>query len=66
MFMPTVNADGHAVVSRMHKPNDEKRSVVILRPSDYDEWLNTKNVEAARAMIQPYPAEEMTAEPAFS
>ncbi|CAN0623074.1 protein of unknown function [Burkholderia multivorans] len=26
----------------MHKPGDEKRSIVILRPQDYDEWLHTK------------------------
>ncbi|WP_048989334.1 SOS response-associated peptidase family protein [Burkholderia cenocepacia] len=63
MSMLTVNADGHPLMSRMHKPNDEKRSVVILRPEDYDEWLHTTNVEAARAMLQ-LSADEMTAEPA--
>lgn len=31
------------------KLGDEKWSVVILRPADYDEWLHTKNVDAARA-----------------
>ncbi|AOJ31143.1 hypothetical protein WJ16_06230 [Burkholderia metallica] len=54
---------GHAVMGRMHKPGDEKRSVVILRPTDYDEWLHTTNVEAARGMLQIYPAGEMVAEP---
>lgn len=34
MPMVTVNADTHPVMSRMHKPSDEKRSVVILRPDD--------------------------------
>jgi putative SOS response-associated peptidase YedK len=63
MSMLTVNADGHPVMGRMHKPGDEKRSVVILRPSDYDEWLHTSNVEAARAMLQLYPADELVAEP---
>ncbi|MXN73259.1 DUF159 family protein [Burkholderia sp. 4701] len=61
--MLTVNADGHAVTGRMHKPNDEKRSVVILRPEDYDEWLHATNDEAARAMLQVYPASELAAEP---
>ncbi|VWD17765.1 hypothetical protein BLA18109_05707 [Burkholderia lata] len=61
--MRTVNADGHAVMGRMHKPGDEKRSVVILRPADYDEWLHTKNVEAVRTMLQRYPADEMAAMP---
>ncbi|MEC4598958.1 SOS response-associated peptidase family protein, partial [Burkholderia vietnamiensis] len=63
MTMITVNADDHPVMSRMHKPDDEKRSVVILRPDDWEEWLTTPNVEAARAMLQLYPADEMFAEP---
>ncbi|RQT33418.1 SOS response-associated peptidase family protein [Burkholderia contaminans] len=63
MSMMTVNADGHAVMGRMHKPGDEKRSVVILRSADYDEWLHTKNVEAARSMLQLYPADNMAVEP---
>ncbi|KWO59022.1 hypothetical protein WT98_03190 [Burkholderia territorii] len=63
MTMITVNADGHPVMSKMHKPDDEKRSVVILRPDDWEEWLTTSNVEAARAMLQVYPADEMVAEP---
>lgn len=62
MTMITVNADGHPIMSRMHKPADEKRSVVILRPDDWEDWLTTPNVEAARAMLQLYPADEMTAE----
>lgn len=37
--MLTVNADGHPVMQRFHKPEDEKRMVVILDPKDYDEWL---------------------------
>jgi hypothetical protein len=49
--MLTVKADGHPVMGRMHRPNAEKRSVVILRPADYDEWLHTTNVEAARSML---------------
>ncbi|KWZ34749.1 SOS response-associated peptidase family protein [Burkholderia anthina] len=63
MAMITVNADGHRVMSRMHKPDDEKRSVVILRPDDWEEWLTTPNTEAARAMLQLYPAEEVVTEP---
>lgn len=34
MPMVTVNTDTHPVMWRMHKPGDEKRSVVILRPDD--------------------------------
>ncbi|EKS9844489.1 SOS response-associated peptidase family protein [Burkholderia cepacia] len=63
MSMMTVNADGHALMERMHKPGDEKRSVVILRQADYEEWLHTTNVEVARAMLQLYSSCDMIAEP---
>ncbi|CAI8846636.1 hypothetical protein EMIT0158MI4_10618 [Burkholderia ambifaria] len=36
---------------------------VILWPDDWEEWLTTSNIEAARAMLQLYPADEMIAEP---
>jgi putative SOS response-associated peptidase YedK len=48
MAMLTVNADEHALMKHMRKPGDEKRSVVIIGVPDYDEWLHTKNVDAAR------------------
>lgn len=51
-------------MKRMHRPGAEKRSVVILHPDDWEEWLTTPNLEAARAMLQLYPAEDMAAEPA--
>jgi putative SOS response-associated peptidase YedK len=38
--MLTVNADGHPVMSKFHRPEDEKRMVVILDPEEYDEWLS--------------------------
>ncbi|CAM2339813.1 hypothetical protein [Burkholderia vietnamiensis] len=55
--------DGHAVMGRMYKPGDEKRSVVILRPADDDEWLHTTNVDAVRSMLQLDPADNMVTEP---
>ncbi|KWD62380.1 hypothetical protein WL68_19460 [Burkholderia cepacia] len=61
MAMITVNGKGHPIFSRMHKPEDEKRAVVILHPDDWEEWLTTSNIEAARAMLQLYPADEMYA-----
>ncbi|WP_143292884.1 SOS response-associated peptidase family protein, partial [Burkholderia pseudomallei] len=63
MAMITVNAEGHAIMSRMHKPGGEKRSVVIFRPDDWEEWLSTPNFEVARAMLQLYSADEMVAFP---
>jgi putative SOS response-associated peptidase YedK len=44
--MLTVNADGHPVMQRFHRPEDEKRMVVILRPEDYEGWLTCRPVEA--------------------
>jgi len=66
MAMITVNGDEHPIMKLMHGPGDEKRSVVIVRPKDWEEWLTTSNVEAARAMLQLYPADDMAAEPAVS
>ena len=45
--MLTVNADGHPVFQRMHKPGDEKRMVVILDPAEYDRWLQCSPAESA-------------------
>lgn len=49
--MITVNADGHPVMQRFHRPDDEKRMVVILHPEDYDAWL-TCSVEQAPNYFQ--------------
>ncbi|ERJ35111.1 hypothetical protein L810_2255 [Burkholderia sp. AU4i] len=64
MAMITVTGEGHPIFSRMHKPDDEKRAVVILHPDDWEEWLTTPNVEAARAMLRLYPVDEMATEAA--
>lgn len=45
--MLTVNADGHPVFKRMHKPGDEKRMVVIVDPAEYDRWLQCSLEEAS-------------------
>ncbi|APY96670.1 SOS response-associated peptidase family protein [Burkholderia pseudomallei] len=63
MAMITVNAEGDPLMSRMHKPGDEMRSIVILRPDDWEEWLSTGNIDAARAMLQLYSADELVAVP---
>ncbi len=44
--MLTVNADGHPLMQRFHKPEDEKRMVVILDPADCGEWLSCPVAEA--------------------
>lgn len=63
MSMITVSREGHPIFSRMHKPEDEKRAIVILHSDDWEEWLTTSNIEAARVMLQLYPAEDKAAEP---
>lgn len=44
--MLTINADGHPVFKRMHRPTDEKRMVVILAEEDYGAWLSCTVDEA--------------------
>ena len=46
--MLTVNADGHPVMERFHRPGEEKRMVVILSPEDYAAWLSCPVAEAPR------------------
>jgi len=38
--MLTINAAHHPVMQRCHKPEDEKRTVVPLKPELFDAWLN--------------------------
>ena len=59
----TINADEHPLMRRFHRPGDEKRSLVILRPEEYDEWLNCRNPEMARTFLRPYPAALMVGKP---
>ena len=60
----TINADDHPLMKRMHKPGDEKRNLVIVPKTDYDAWLDCRNVELARTFLHNYPAEHMLAIPA--
>lgn len=57
----TINADDHPLMRRFHRPEDEKRSLVVIRNEDYDAWLGCKDPEQARAFLQAYPAELMAA-----
>lgn len=54
--MLTINADSHPLMRNYHKPNDEKRMVVILHEQDYGAWLGC-NAQDSRALLQQYPAE---------
>ncbi|MFK7090463.1 SOS response-associated peptidase family protein [Chromobacterium violaceum] len=57
----TINADEHPLMKRMHKPGDEKRSLVIVDPDQYQVWLACHDAEVARSFLNHYPAELMTA-----
>ena len=50
--MLTINADGHPVYERMHKPGEEKRMVVILNDDEHDRWLTCPVAEAPRFFKQ--------------
>lgn len=47
----TINADTHPLLRRMHKPGDEKRSLVIVSPDDYDTWLGCRDSKLARTYL---------------
>lgn len=59
----TVNADGHAIMGRMHRPGDEKRMPVIIRPADYAAWLQA-SPQQALGFMQTFDARGMSAQPA--
>lgn len=46
----TVNADGHPLLGRMHRPGEEKRMVVIVPPHEYTDWLHATPEQAAHKM----------------
>ena len=56
--MLTINADGHEVMQQFHKPNDEKRMVVILLEEDYQAWLIAPVSDNKRFMTA-YPASNL-------
>jgi putative SOS response-associated peptidase YedK len=58
--MLTINADDHPLMKRMHKPDDEKRMVVILEPGQYDDWLQCPAEDAADFFAE-YPADKLAA-----
>lgn len=61
--MLTVNAAEHPLMRRFHKPEAEKRSVVIVPTALYGDWLSCGSPDEARSFLQLYPAEAMQAEP---
>jgi len=60
--MLTINATAHSLMSRFHGPDEEKRMLVVLEPSQFDDWLTSSPADAA-GFFRPYPADLMTAAP---
>jgi putative SOS response-associated peptidase YedK len=61
--MLTVNATEHPLMQRFHRPEDEKRMVVILDEADIDAWLEA-SPQRQRSFLQPFAAERLMAAPA--
>ena len=60
--MLTINADGHPLMQRFHKSDDEKRMVMILDSDQYQGWLDGSLVSEEEVYHQ-YPADFLTAQP---
>jgi putative SOS response-associated peptidase YedK len=67
--MLTLNADAHALMRRMHKPDpkrppdlQDKRSVVPIESEDVDQWLSAP-LEQAAQLVRLAPAEAFVAGP---
>ena len=52
MSMLTINADQHPLMSQFHRPDDEKRSIVVIEPEYGMDWL-TATPENAFKLLQP-------------
>ena len=61
--MLTVNATNHQVMQHFHRPEDEKRSIVVLQNDCYPSWLNT-DLTQARNFLIPTPDDLLQCEPA--
>jgi hypothetical protein len=62
--------DAHPLMSRMHKPDpklgpdqQDKRSLMLLEPHDFDQWL-AGTVEDAQSLVKLTPVETFAAGPA--
>jgi putative SOS response-associated peptidase YedK len=60
----TINADTHPLMRRMHRPGDEKRSLVLLGDDEVRDWLGSRDLDVAHSFLRHFPAEAMTAWPA--
>ena len=61
--MLTINGDGHPVMGRFHRPGEERRSLVVVEPSNWMSWLQATTQEATN-LLMPMNQNEFTAAPA--
>ena len=61
--MLTINADGHPIMGRFHRPGDERRSLVVVSSEKWTDWLYAKP-ETAGAMLVDIPMAEFISAPA--
>ena len=59
--MLTINADDHTLMQQFHRPGKEKRMVVILPNTLFQDWLAAPAYESMEFM-RPYPADRLLAE----
>lgn len=60
MSMLTINADQHLLMKHFHKPEDEKRSIIVVPNEIRDDWLHC-NFEDAPQFFQAMNSNEFTA-----
>jgi putative SOS response-associated peptidase YedK len=58
--MLTIIADQHPLMRNFHRPEDEKRMVVVLPEDRYADWLQASVLESSDFLL-PYPAEALQA-----
>lgn len=56
--MLTINATGHPLMQRFHRPGKEKRSVVVVADNAWDAWFAARLDEDVRRFLQPFDSDE--------
>jgi putative SOS response-associated peptidase YedK len=59
----TRNADEHSLMRRFHRPEDEKRSVILLAPQELQSWFDCSPTEAP-GWMRPLQTDWVAAEAA--
>ena len=60
--MLTIHANDHPVMRRFHRPEDEKRTPMVLPANKYQDWLDATH-DTARALLRLDLMPGLTAEP---